>query len=63
MINEIDAIFDILQCLDIKPTQNNVQILNATFNSLRKIHNELEEKENAGAENGKTSDICGRDNG
>ena len=58
MREEINAIFDILQGLDIKATPNNVQILDATFNSLRKIYKELEESANVGnsAENGTTAD-------
>ena len=58
MREEINAIFDILQGLDIKSTPNNVQILDATFNSLRKIYKELEESANVGnsAENGTTAD-------
>ena len=45
---EINAIFDILQELDIKSTPNNVRILDATYNSLRDIYKELGGKENAG---------------
>ena len=58
MKEEISAIYDILQSLDIKPTPNNVQILDATYNSLRKIYKELEGLENVGtsAENRATSD-------
>ena len=56
MKDEITAIYDVLQSLEIKPTPNNVRILDATYNSLRKIYKELEEKENAGTENRAASD-------
>lgn len=63
MIEDIEAIFDVLQQLDIKPTQHNTTILCGVFNSLKKIHNELEESANVGnsAENGAAVDSCGRD--
>lgn len=57
--NEINAIFDILQGLDIKGTPNNVRILDATYNSLRNIYKELGGKENAG-ESRTEVDSCGR---
>lgn len=59
MKDEITAIYDVLQNLEIKPTPNNVRILDATYNSLKKIYKELEEKENAGTENRAASDSCG----
>ena len=59
MQEEINAIFEILQGLDVKPTPNNVRILDATYNSLKKIYKELEEKENAGTEDRAKADSCG----
>lgn len=48
--------------IDIKPTPQNVNYLNAIYAFLREIYQELEEKENAGNEDGQTVDISGRDN-
>ena len=59
ILKEINAIFDILQELDIKSTPNNVRILDATYNSLRDIYKELGGKENAG-ESRTEVDSCGR---
>lgn len=47
MKDEIKAIFDVLQDLEIKPTPNNVRILDAVYNSLKKIYQETGEEENA----------------
>ena len=62
MKEEIEAIFDVLQKLDINPTQHNVTILFGVFNSLKKIYKEMEESANVGnsAENGSAVDPCGR---
>lgn len=61
MKEEIEAIFDVLQQLDIKPTHHNVTILCGVFNSLQKIKKELEESADVGnaTENGSTADPCG----
>ena len=58
MKEEIEAIFDVLQRLDIQPTQHNVTILCGVYNSLKKIHKELEESANVGnsAEKGAAAD-------
>ena len=61
MKEEVDAIIDVLQQLDIKPTHHNVTILCGVFNSLKKIKKELEESANVGTENGTTPDPRGRD--
>lgn len=47
MKDEILAVFEILKDLEIKPTPNNVRIMDAVYNSLRKVYQEMGEKENA----------------
>lgn len=60
-MTELEAVFNILQDLDMKPTPHNVNIMNAVYNSLRRIAAEMEEKENAGnAADGPTPDPDGR---
>ena len=49
MKDEILAVFEILKDLEIKPTPNNVRIMDAVYNSLRKVYQEMGEKENARA--------------
>lgn len=62
MKEKIKEVFEALQLLDIKPTPNNVSILNGVFAYLREIFKELEEQENAGTEGRNTPDISGRNN-
>lgn len=46
MKEELEAVYDILSRLELKPTYDNVTILHGIYNSLRMIINELEGKEN-----------------
>lgn len=63
MKEKIKRIYEeFLPHIDIKPTPQNVNYLNAIYSHLREIYQELEEKENAGNENGSAVDISGRDN-
>lgn len=55
LMNEADSMFQILQRLDLKPTEMNLQILTGCLGSLKFIHNTLkenleEEPENANAD-------------
>jgi len=50
MMNEADSMFSVLQRLDIKPTESNLQILTACLGSLKFIYNTLKEAENAGTD-------------
>ncbi len=49
LLNKLEAIFEMLKLLDIKPTPQNVSILNAVYEDLRGIYKELGEMENAGS--------------
>lgn len=63
MKEDVQAILDIMPCLEMKPTHNNVTIMCGIYNTLRDILKELEEKENVGSsENGPKADPDGRDN-
>lgn len=50
IMNEADSMFAILQKLDVKPTESNLQILTACLGSLKFIYNTLKEAENAGTD-------------
>ena len=52
MKDSIEACFNSLQELDLKPTPHNVSILNGVYDVLRGIYQELEKE---GAENGRTA--------
>ena len=56
MKDEIIAVLKILPCLEMKPTQNNALIMNAVYNSLNKVLEEMGGAENAGTENRAASD-------
>ena len=47
MRENVESVFNMIQELEIKPTPNNVSILNAVFSILREIYKEMGEKENA----------------
>jgi hypothetical protein len=47
MKEKIESVFNALQELDVKPTPNNVSILNGVYEILRGIYQEMGEKENA----------------
>lgn len=47
MKEKIESVFNALQELDVRPTPQNVSILNAVFEVLRGIYQEMGEKENA----------------
>ena len=45
MRERINAVFEALKLLDIKPTPANVSILNGVYEQLRIVYNELKEGE------------------
>lgn len=47
MKEKIESVFNALQELDVRPTPQNVSILNAVFEVLRGIYQEMGENENA----------------
>lgn len=47
MKEKINAIFEALQSLEMKPTPSNVSIMNGVYAFLREIYQEMEEKKNA----------------
>ena len=47
MKEKIESVFNALQELDVRPTPQNVSILNAVYEILRGIYQEMGEKENA----------------
>ena len=61
-MDKIETIFEALKLLDIKPTPNNVSIMNGVYNGLKQIYAEMEGKNNAGTENGTAADSDGRGN-
>lgn len=63
MIEKVRRIYEeFLPHLEITPTPQNVNYLNAIYAFLREIYQGLEEKENGGNEDGQTVDLSGRDN-
>lgn len=50
MKEQLESVFNALQDLEVKPTPNNVSILNAVYATLREIYKELGESENVGTE-------------
>ena len=63
MKDKVQKIYEeFLPHLDVKPTPQNVNCLNAIYTFLREIYQGLEEKENGGNEDGQTVDLSGRDN-
>ena len=63
-MDKIETIFEALKLLDIKPTPNNVSIMNGVYNGLKQIYAEMEGTNNAGSgtENGTAADSDGRGN-
>ena len=58
MKEKIESVFNALQELDMKPTPNNVSIMDGVFSVLRDVYQELK-----GAEDGRAAaDPDGRDN-
>ena len=57
MKEKLTDIFNALQELELKPTPNNVSILDGVYAVLREVYKEMGEDENAGSTAGKTSDI------
>lgn len=49
MKEQLSFVYDSLQGLELKPTPNNVNIMDAVYSTLREVYKEIEEKE--GAEN------------
>lgn len=45
MKEKIDAVFNILQQLELKPTPNNTSIMCGVYNTLREVYQKLEEME------------------
>lgn len=45
MKEKIDAVFNILQMLELKPTPNNTSIMCGVYNTLREVYQKLEEME------------------
>ena len=59
MQEKIEEIFNALQMLDMKPTPNNVSIMDGVYLILREIYNELGVHDHVGesrTENGGTAD-------
>ena len=59
MKEKIEAVFNTLQELDMKPTPHNVSIMDGVFSCLREIYKEMEISKNVGtesAENGPAVD-------
>jgi hypothetical protein len=48
MKEKIEACFDALQELDMKPTPGNVSIMNGVYSFLREVYAEIEKGENDG---------------
>ena len=57
MIEKIEACFNRLQNLDIKPTMANMENLLQTLYDLRGVYNELKARENNGTEDRTKADI------
>lgn len=51
MKQQIKEVFEALQLLDMKPTPNNVSIMNGVFEMLRGIYARMEDDADAGTEN------------
>jgi hypothetical protein len=60
MKEKVEEVFNALKELDMKPTPNNVSIMDGVYSFLREIYKELEEAENGGTENGAEVDPDGR---
>lgn len=58
MKEKVNEIFDALQALEMKPTPNNVSIMNGVYAFLREIYNEMGETENGQGRD--EADIRGR---
>ena len=50
VLKEVDSMFNIIQKLDIRPTEYNLQILTGCLGSLRFIYNTVKEDADNGAE-------------
>ena len=50
LMKEADSMFAIIQKLEIRPTENNLQILSGCLGSLKFIYNTLKEARDNGAE-------------
>ena len=61
MKDKITGIIMALPELDIKPTMSNVKLLDAIYNTLLEIHDELEAKEDAGTDERIHDNPGGRD--
>ena len=48
MKEKINECFDVLQLLDMKPTPNNVSIMDGVYSLLREVYKELERMETDG---------------
>ena len=59
MINKINAVYDALKELDMKPTPNNTSIMAGVYRVLKEVYAELNEKE--GADDGRIIDAEQRD--
>ena len=57
MIEKIEACFNRLQNLDIKPTMANMENLLQTLYDLRGVYNELKARENNGTEDRTKADL------
>lgn len=55
MKDKIETIFEALKLLDIKPTPNNVSILNGVYDMLRALYNEANEAKEGVPNAGKTN--------
>lgn len=56
MKDKIKEVFEVLQELDMKPTPNNVSIMDGVYAFLREVYKELEVQENVGTESGTTAE-------
>lgn len=61
MLETLNAVFEALKQLDMKPTPPNVSIMHGVYERLRAIYKELEEGEHNGRTDGEALDPGGRD--
>lgn len=61
MKDRIEAVFNMLQALDIKATPHNVSIMSGVYAELRGIYQDMEVSEN-GSKDGTAVNSEGRDN-
>ena len=62
MKEKLNAVFEALKELDMKPTPPNVSIMSGVYDLLRQVYHKLEEVEqDAGRENGAEADPGGQD--